>query len=409
MFEPSETLAASGKWMLPDGVEDLLPHQAASIERLRRAVLDLYASWGYQLVVPPMIEFLDSLLTGVGSDLELQTFKVTDQLSGRMLGIRADMTPQVARIDAHQSMAGGVDSSNQRNRYCYVGSVLKTRMESVLATRTPTQSGCELYGEASIAGDIEVLSMMLEVLDRAGLPSVHVDLAHVGFIRKVMQLAGFDPKMDSKLLDVLNRRAVAELDVIATAASDPQLAALIKALPSLGGPASVLEDARELCHFDHELLAAISEIETLGQAVTSRYPSANIRYDLCELRGLNYHTGLMFAAYTGDYGQAIGYGGRYDNIGLAFGSRRPATGFSIDLKVLHKLAVGHVPSERSAILAPADDSPSLWQYIHTLRKTEKVIQLLPGQGATDYATVCDRQIVAADEPDKWQLMPLLAL
>tara|TARA_R100000306_G_scaffold62572_1_gene73954 strand:- start:61065 stop:62294 length:1230 start_codon:yes stop_codon:yes gene_type:complete len=409
MFEPSETLAASGKWMLPDGVEDLLPHQATSIERLRRAVLDLYASWGYELVVPPMIEFLDSLLTGVGSDLELQTFKVTDQLSGRMLGIRADITPQVARIDAHHTLAHDVDSDSQRNRYCYVGSVLKTRMESVLATRTPTQSGCELYGEASIAGDIEVLSMMLEVLELAGLPSVHVDLAHVGFIRKVMQLAGYDARMESKLLDVLNRRAVAELDHIASASSDPQLGALIRALPSLGGPLSVLDDARELCHFDSELLTAISEIETLGQAMASRYPSAHIRYDLCELRGLNYHTGLMFAAYTGDYGQAIGYGGRYDNIGLAFGSRRPATGFSIDLKVLHKLAVGSPQPERSAILAPSESSASLWAYIRALRKTEKVIQLLPGQGATDYAAVCDRQIVAADEPDKWQLMPLLAL
>lgn len=406
--DSSEALARSGKWLLPDGVEDLLPEQAASIEILRRRVLDLYASWGYELVVPPMLEFLDSLLTGVGSDLELQTFKVTDQLSGRMLGIRADITPQVSRIDAHRSLlANGAYSG--RNRYCYAGSVLKTRAHNMLASRVPTQSGCELHGEASLAGDIEVLSMMLATLEMGAIPCIHLDLAHVGFIRRIMQLAGFAESDEDSLRDVLNRRAVDELGALAEKSSDRDLGRLIRALPLLGGSRSILDEARTLCLGDAELLAAIDELQALGKSIAIRYPDVRIRYDLCELRGMKYHTGLMFAAYTEDYGQAVGYGGRYDDIGDAFGSLRPATGFSVDLKVLHKLGAHKSARESSWIIAPSTDSVSLWHYIQQLRQSEKVVQLLPGQSATELADRCDRQIVAGDEPDEWRLLPLVAL
>ncbi len=384
-------MSRAERWMLPDGVEELLPAQAARAEALRRQLLDLYGRWGYELVIPPLLEFTDSLLIGLGSDLDLQTFKLTDQMSGRTLGIRPDITPQTARMDAHSlNRAGPV-------RLCYAGSVLHTRPKSLLASRCPIQVGAELYGEASVAADIEIICLMLETLLLAGVQGVRLDLGHVGIYRALVQAAGLEAAQEQALFDILQRKAMPELAVLAAALPAGLRDALV-GLASLHGGIGVLARARDLLEDAPAAVAqALQQLDAVAAGVRARLPQADVFLDLGELRGYHYHTGLVFAAYAPGYGRALANGGRYDDVGAVYGRARPATGFNTDLKtLLGPAAAAAVPP---AILAPAGDADGLWETVQALRaQGERVVCAFAGQ--TD-VTGCDRELVFQD--GLWQV------
>ena len=374
------------RWQLPDGIEEVLPARAATVERLRRRLLDEYRGWGYQLVIPPLIEYTESLLIGLGQDLDLLTFKLTDQLSGRTLGVRADITPQVARIDAHSLAQPGI------TRLCYAGSTLHTRPKSLLASRSPIQVGAELYGDASLAADIEVVSLMLATLEVAGIAAeITLDLGHVGVYEAVLASAGLSPEQEATVFDALQRKSVPDLK-LALAEVEPHAADLIIALVDLHGDDRVLARAREL--LGEHAPAAMAAVDVLDQAaeeIRRQRPELDIYFDLAELRGYHYHTGLVFAAYVRGHGQALANGGRYDNVGAVFGRARPATGFATDLKaLLDLLPDGGAGS--GAISVPNRHDPGLMARVNELREAgEIVINSL--SAAPDPR--CDRQLVEA--------------
>ena len=367
----------SDRWLLPEGVDEVLPPEADQLERLRRRVLDLYASWGYQLVIPPFIEFLESLLVGTGSDLDLETFKLTDQLTGRLMGIRADMTPQVARIDAHHFR------DQACARLCYLGTVLHALPDGFTRTRSPVQVGAELYGHAGFESDCEILSLMLETLAVAGVDNVHVDLGHVGVFRALAKQAGIDGDHESALHDALQRKARGEIaELLDTSSVDAGIARMILALAELYGDASVLTEARRTLAAAHrEVLAAVDRLEQTVEAVAARFPGTPLHVDLAELRGYRYHTGVVFSALVPGHGQEVARGGRYDEIGRAFGHARPATGFSTDLKSLLSLArpCGE-EADVTAIRAPWSSEPDLVARVNALRgEGKRVVYELPGE------------------------------
>jgi len=315
------------KWILPEHIEDVLPDEADAIEALRRVLLDHFRSRDYRLVQPPLIEHLDSLLTGTGRDLDLQTFKVVDPLSGRMLGIRADITPQVARIDAHLLNESGI------TRLCYAGSVLRTHPASLGDTREVMQIGVELYGEPGIAGDVEVLSLLLSALDAAGVRGLHLDLGHVGVYRALANAAGIGGNGDDGDLFA----ALRAKDVPCVAQLTSKLPAAwrdaLTALPTLYGPATgVLAAARERLPDTPAIANALAALATLAQSAQEHVEALHI--DLADLRGYHYQNGAIFSVFTAGETNAIGNGGRYDGIGKAFGRARPATGFTLDLRQL---------------------------------------------------------------------------
>ena len=372
------------RWQLPDGIEEVLPARAATVERLRRRLLDAYRGWGYQLVIPPLMEYTESLLIGLGQDLDLLTFKLTDQLSGRTLGVRADITPQVARIDAHSLAQPGI------TRLCYAGSTLHTRPKSLLASRSPIQVGAELYGDASLAADIEIVSLMLATLEVAGIAAeITLDLGHVGVYEAVLASAGLSPEQEATVFDALQRKSVPDLQ-LALAEVEPHAADLIIALVDLHGDDRVLARAREL--LGEHAPAAMAAVDVLDQAaeeIRRQRPGLDIYFDLAELRGYHYHTGLVFAAYVRGHGQALANGGRYDNVGAVFGRARPATGFATDLKaLLDLLPDGGAGS--GAISVPNRHDPALMARVNELREAgEIVINSL--SAAPDPR--CDRQLV----------------
>ncbi len=396
-------MTVSNRWLLPDGVDELLPPEAWAVEHMRRAMLDHYAACGYELVTPPLIEFLDSLLTGTGNNLDLQTFKLTDQLTGRMMGVRADITPQAARIDAHLLKTDAV------SRLCYVDTVLHTRPAHMLTNRSPMQIGCELFGETSAAADLEVISLMLETLRIAGIQKVHVDLAHVGIYRGLMSFANLGASLEAQVFDALSRKSIPELDTLAaSAAKGSTIIHIIRDFARLSGATTALNDlrARVVDIGDHHLQTVIEAIDTLqsfAQEVAGRFPDVELGFDFCELRGYDYHTGVMFAAYAPGYGDALAKGGRYDEVGKDFGRSRPATGFSADLKYLSRAAAENKPArKRGGILAPAGDAPDLLAKIAELRQTERVVQQLSARD-TGIAG-CDQRLVR--ENDEWVVRPL---
>jgi ATP phosphoribosyltransferase regulatory subunit len=381
-------------WRLPDGVEEILPAQAEAVESLRRGLLDLYRSWGYRLVIPPLMEFTESLLVGLGEDLDLLTFKLTDQLSGRTLGIRADITPQVARIDAHSLAEVGV------TRLCYAGSTLHTRPKSLLASRSPIQVGAELYGDDSPGADVEIVRLMLATLEAAGLSGVTLDLGHVGIYEAVLAKAGLGGDKEKTVFDALQRKSLPDLH-LALEDVEPSVAALIIALVDMHGDESVLGEARALfVDAVPDALAAIDALQEVAGAVRRQSPELDIYFDLAELRGYHYHTGLVFAAYVAGCGQALANGGRYNDVGAVYGRARPATGFATDLKALVNL----LPASTlcgGAICMPDVDDPMLEQQARELRAAgEMVINCL--SGAPDPR--CDRQLVVQDQ--KWLVQPL---
>ncbi len=317
-------MASVDRWQLPDGIEEVLPARAATVERLRRKLLDLYRGWGYQLVIPPLMEFTDSLLTGLGQDLDLLTFKLTDQLSGRTLGIRADITPQVARIDAHSLCQDGV------TRLCYAGSTLHTRPKSLMASRSPIQLGAELYGDNSLAADVEIVRLMLATLEAAGLPVVGdsgrgaegkaqgggltLDLGHVGVYQAVLARAALSTEQEETVFDALQRKSVPDLR-LALAGVEERVAGLIIALVDLHGGEAVLANARKLfVELAPDALAAVDALQQVAADIRRQRPGLDIYFDLAELRGYHYHTGIVFAAYGRGHGQALANGGRYDNV-----------------------------------------------------------------------------------------------
>lgn len=368
-------------WLLPEHVADALPAEAARTEHLRRSLLDLFRVHGYELVMPPLLEHLDSLLTGSGQDLRLRTFKLVDQLSGRTLGVRADMTPQVARIDAHLLNRQGVV------RLCYCDSVLHTLPASLAASRQPIQVGAELYGHAGVAADHEVIRLMAAALRGAGVPAARVDLGHVGVFRALVAAAGLDSDSEEVLLQLLQAKDVPGLRECCARVAEPLRSGLL-GLPELYGGVDILAAAAKALPALPEIATAL---ETLRQLHTS-LPDLPLSFDLADLRGYHYHNGVVFAAYCPAFASAVARGGRYDGVGRAFGRARPATGFSTDLRDLARLAGSGAPP--LAILAPhAGGSAVLAASIAALREQgEVVVELLPGEKSSE-GPLCDRQLV----------------
>jgi ATP phosphoribosyltransferase regulatory subunit len=396
-------MTVADRWLLPDGVEEILPNQAFRVEGLRRQVLDLYHRWGYDLVIPPLVEFTDSLLSGTGSDLDLMTFKVTDQISGRMMGIRADMTPQTSRMDAHSLRRKGP------SRLCYAGTVLYTKPRYPLASRSPIQIGVELYGEAGLDADIEVIRLMVETLRLAGLEKPQLDLGHVGIYGNLLENANLSADQEVMLFDLLQRKSVPELDAwIASNIEDTAIAAMIRALIDLAGDASVLDDARQVfAEAPAEVELALDELQAVVDGLRMTSPEVELYLDLSELRGYHYHTGVVFAAYAPGVGQAIGNGGRYDHVGEAFGRSRPATGFNMNLQSLVQLSERQGLADEfevtTGIYVPATDGShqserAQQQVVAELRADgERVVCGFPGQ-QPDYEELhCDRQLLLVDE------------
>ncbi len=388
------------RWLLPEGIEELLPDSARRLERLRRALLDLFGGWGYELVMPPFIEFLESLLTGAGNDLELQTFKLTDQLSGRMMGVRADMTPQVARIDSHRL------KQETPTRLCYLGTVLRTRPAGHGGTRSPLQVGAELYGHGGCESDVEILQLMLETLRTTGLADVYLDIGHVGIYRSLVQQAGLDAAQEARLFDALQRKSQPDIDhLLSGLPLDGAMRGMLLQLVGLNGGEEVLVAAREaLAGAAAPVHTALDNLQAVAALAKQCMPAVPLHFDLAELRGYHYHTGVVFAAYAPGHGQAVAQGGRYDDIGRVFGRARPATGFSADLKALLALSTANEPPVRG-IFAPCADDPALAQQVQQLRaEGERVICALPGQHGDAAAMACDRELVLRD--GRWQVAPL---
>ncbi|MGB1868394.1 MAG: ATP phosphoribosyltransferase regulatory subunit [Porticoccaceae bacterium] len=375
------------RWMLPDGVDEVLPEQAQVVEYLRRQLLDLYHNWGYDLVIPPMVEFTQSLLSGSGSDLDLMTFRVTDQLSGRMMGIRADITPQTARMDAHSLRREGP------NRLCYAGTVLHTRPRGPLESRTPISLGVELFGEATLAADIEVIELFLQTLEASGVSDVHLDLGHVDIYRGLLAEASLDKNLEAELFELLQRKAIGELKQwVASNIDDDRLAGWLTLLPTLAGSVEVLAAAKvALAGAPASVLEAIEQLEQIVQALSQA--DINIYLDLGEMPGYHYHTGVVFAAYVQGYGKALGNGGRYDHVGEAFGRARPATGFAFDLKSLVSQGNRH-RNQLGGIFVAAGSDPELKRQVALLRSQgNRVVQGFAGQ-IVDYDELnCDRELV----------------
>lgn len=394
-------MALADRWLLPDGVKEMLPLGARKVETLRRKLLDLYDSWGYDLVMPPLMEHFESLLTGVGKDLELNTFKLVDQLTGHTLGIRADITPQVARIDAHRMHIEGA------NRLCYCGSVLHTHSANMLASRNPLQVGAELYGHAGIESDLEIISLMLETLYASGLQDeLSLDLGHVGIFQGLVVEAGLESSVVAQYMELLQRKAIPELsEFLDSLDVDAHLLSLLAQLPGLNGGLEVLVKAREIFSGSSDsILEAVAYLEKLSTMIQQRYPTVDLYFDLGELRGYNYHTGVVFSALTPVFGQAIAKGGRYDAIGKDFGRARPATGFSADLKTLADLSVGLNGDAARGILAPESSDAALMLKIADLRSQGmRVMQQLPGDMVNGAANFSQKLVKQGEE---WVLAAL---
>lgn len=385
------------KWLLPEYIEDILPAEAAQVERLRRRILDLFFAHGYELVIPPMIEYLDSLLTGTGHDLDLRTFKLVDQLSGRLLGLRADMTPQVARIDAHLLNRQGI------TRLCYSGTVLHTQPSGLLRTREPLQIGAEIYGHAGLESDIEIQTLMLRALQAVGLEGIHLDLGHVSVFRALVTRAGLTQEREAELFQVLQAKDVPALRGLSLNLDAKTREALLL-LPELYGGSEVLATARRRLPAYPELMACLDLLEVIAMPLISEVEE--LCFDLAELRGYHYHSGVVFAAYACGRPEAIARGGRYDQVGRAFGRARPATGFTMDLRDLAEMANGDAkPMRVLAPYRPAD--AGLQAEIARLRSSGVVVVVdLPGHSEGRAELLCEQQLVWHD--GIWSLEPWLA-
>ena len=382
-------------WLLPEYIQDMLPDEAWRVEQMRAQFLDLLRKAGYQLVAPPLLEYAESLLIDGSHDMDLRTFKLVDQLSGRTLALRADITPQVARIDAHLLNRQGV------TRLCYAGSVLHTQPAGLTRTRELLQIGAELYGHSGLESDLEIQQLMLQSLGLLGIKDVHLDLGHVAVFRALMSHAGIEKELEDKLFAALQSKDSAALQML-TQPLDKTLRNALLVLPSLYGDcAGVLARARESLPDYAKIRAALDALQT---AVTRLQPLvASVGIDLADLRGYHYHSGMVFAAYHAGSHDAIALGGRYDDLGKSFGRARPATGFSMDLRQLYRL----LPEQavKPGICAPHLGDPALREKITQLRASgESVVIDLLGDAALRGELQCDRELVLRE--GKWQVVAL---
>lgn len=368
-------------WLLPENIADVLPSEARKIEELRRVLLDNFRLYGYELVMPPMLEYLESLLTGAGQDMDLRTFKLVDQLSGRTMGVRADMTTQVARIDAHLLNRASV------TRLCYAGSVLHTRPSGLHATREPIQIGAEIYGHAGLEADAEIQELALTSLALANISEVRLDLCHVGVLRALLASDSAAKSHEASLFALLQAKDIPALEALSRDFS-PAIRKALLDLPGLYGDISVIQRARGILPQLAGITTALDELEYLGRLAGS----AQVTIDLADLRGYHYHSGVMFNAFVPGLPNAVARGGRYDHVGEAFGRARPATGFSLDLRELARLMP--LAERKDAILAPWGQDESLRRKIVELRKAgEVVIQSLPGHDSEQDEFDCNRAVV----------------
>lgn len=367
-------------WLLPENIADILPSEARKIEKLRRRMLDGFRLYGYEMVMPPLLEYLESLLTGAGQDTDLRTFKLVDQLSGRTLGVRADMTTQVARIDAHLLNRDSV------TRLCYAGSVLHTRPSGLHATREPLQIGAEIYGHAGLEADAEIQELALASLALAGIGKVRLDLCHVGVLRAIIANDDKAGRQEAQLFDLLEAKDIPGLQAL-TQDYLPVTRSALLALPGLYGDIDVITAARKTLPALPGIARALDELHALAQLAGT----ANVTIDLADLRGYHYHSGVMFAAYVPGLPNAVARGGRYDHVGEAFGRARPATGFSMDLRELARLMPG--TERKRAIRAPWSTDAGLREKISELRQAgDIVIQSFPGHENDQDGFDCDRAV-----------------
>ena len=381
-------------WLLPEYIEDILPIEAQRIEHLRRSLLDTFVLHGYELVQPPILEYIDSLLTGTGRDMDLRIFKLVDQLNGRMMGLRADITPQVARIDAH------LLNQNAVTRLCYCGNILHTLPADITATREPLQIGAEIYGHGGIESDKEIQQLVVKSLQIAGIVNPQIDMGHVAVFRTLSQRAGIGSELESDLFAALQAKDIAVLRGM-TSQMDKVIGKALLLLPELYGDIEILKKAEQLLPDFPEIKKAILDLRNLADAC-----SIPVTFDLADLRGYHYHTGVVFAVYAPSVPNAIVLGGRYDEVGKAFGHARPATGFSMDLREIAKLA--QLAFKRNAIIAPYKNDPSLQMKMDDLRSQgHVVIQQLPGQEQTSISFEYNKKLILRS--GKWEVVDISVL
>jgi ATP phosphoribosyltransferase regulatory subunit len=370
-------------WVLPDHIADVLPSEARHIEEIRRDLLDMARCYGYELVMPPLLEHLESLLSGTGEALDLQTFKLVDQLSGRMMGLRADSTPQVARIDAHLLNRDGV------TRLCYCGPVLHTRPSGPHATREPLQFGAEIYGHTGLEADLEILTLALDSLKVAQVGAISVDMADARIVHALLKDLALDAGQLSRIHAALAAKDASELNTLLCDAPRVTAQAFIDLL-QLYGDRKVLDEAHRRLPQSAEIDAALVHLKWLA----SHLDGANVSFDLADLRGYAYYSGAMFAMYAPGASDALARGGRYDEVGLVFGRKRPAVGFSLDIKALTGVTAKR--PLRAAIRAPWGEAAELRAAIAALRrKGETVVCVLPGHESQVEEFHCDRELFQA--------------
>ena len=384
------------RWLLPDGVQETLPPDALAVEKLRHEILQIFNRWGYDLVMPAMIEYRDSLLTGTAHSLDTRTFALVDQLSGKQMGVRSDMTPQVTRIDAHLLAD---DARHHRvSRLCYCGHLLHAVGDAMTSSRTPLQIGAEIFGSDSISADVEVVSLMVATLHAVGLHNISIDIGHVGIFRNLVRNTALDQEQENRLFDMLQRKSIPDLTAYLQDLSlEDRLCEQLCQLALLNGDIAVIDKARGLYDdVGDELTAALDDIYKVVQSLQEKYPDTPINCDLAELRGYSYHTGLVFTAFLPGQGSEIARGGRYDDVGEVFGNARPATGFSADLLNLYQLCGARGEFE-AGILVPDEADAALAELVQQLRAGgERVVVDLTRGKSSAKDQQCNRQAILSN-------------
>ena len=381
------------RWLLPNGIDELLPEQAGRVEDCRRLLLNTCASWGYEYVVPPLVEFTDSLHVGLGADLELLSCKFTDHETGKTLAVRADITPQVARIDAHSMGRQGV------NRLCYAGSTLKTIATAIPADRSPVQLGAEIFGCGGIEADIEVVDLLLSLVCQSGLSDITFDIGHVAFCELVMAHVGLTTQQQNTVLELLARKANSDLDRLLATFSSEQ-AEKVSVLATMHGGIEVLDRARAEFADISGLDAVIGEVEAVLVCCQRLEGRVSVYVDMTEAHGYRYHSGVVFALYAKELGAPVAKGGRYDGVGEVFGRRRPATGFAIDLKAWSALATLE-SAPKTYVASPVDASTQLAAKESELRASGVIVNKAAGGEVDDR---CMQQLVKRN--NEWIVEPL---
>jgi ATP phosphoribosyltransferase regulatory subunit len=378
------------QWTLPDYVEDMLPDEAVYLESLRRSILDLYQAHGYFYVIPPMLEYIESLNSN-GQDMDLDTFKVVDQLSGRLMGVRADITPQVARIDAH------LIHNEEVTRLSYAGSVLRTKPASFLQSREPFQIGAELYGFKGMEADLEIQTLLIKTLNTIGIKSPVFDFNHLDIFTSLIASSNIERDLLDRLYEAMQKKDQSEVKSLTQSLDKKNREGLI-ALVSLYGDVNILKEADKLLPQDKAIKNALQFLNQIDKALKEY--EIKISYDLSDIRGYQYHNGLVFSVYADQCYSPIALGGRYDNIGESFGRKRPATGFTMDLKNIVTLFPNG--KKAKAILAPQGNDAGLLKVIETLRQQGDIVAIDLFGDMNAIQNNCDR-ILMQDASKAWNV------